>query len=715
MGWPGSPSYRVTTATVASRLIGDDLVEDPWKIIPLTASVNNAKISDVFLSEVTLGLGARTERAFKQAKKPDKFAPGLPVHSIISRSVGIDLVRAHLESLHGIGVSIDYHYFAPLNMAHAGSQWLVDTHGYLPNANQVGGQSAIKGVPVYLEHMLLQLNVFELEDVEETPLNELPSWEGPANSRIVPWENPFAADESWSLVTDAQSKIIVHLAYLSIDPIAGSATEQDWAANGVPELAVVPDSEDPLVQTYGYSFEAAYGLTGAPIEDFLVRYTMEVTLDALGLDALSKTYFQTKYRVLQGAGLGTVGYFTHEMGAGTMPELEATATRGRTTAEFLPWIFFRQDFENLATEDKEDSTAYKQDKHLMRTLGMDYQDYADAIYESPDLADISQAFFMFGVPIDSDRDADKRYLYEFWYWLSLDMHQAFVDEVSDRRNATEGYSRGSDGVWRSSRVDDYQAVAMYEGSARMTLSFGGLSSKLLTGNSGLEVGECDSELLTQTHEYYSSQRDSYNSNEATYSYQVTDREIPVWRYWKQESITHYREVLVAIPRTSYKLVGVYGERETEAWTTEDSSVLVPLEHNLCVEHFKHMDRQVLYTQAQHFVINSYVKTRVSWYESATFRVAFFAAIVVVTIASLGSATAGVQALYATVLGAVGGVVAAVIITAIISIGIQVGLSAIFAYAAEELALRTLWVLPLCWLWRQPMQARPAQAPSRHPT
>ena len=687
MSWLFGNEYRISTSTTAYPLFTGDQLASPWGHLPLEAMTHDASIVDVFKKELATGIGNRIERAFKYAKRYEEFPlidgydsnkgydRGLVKHTALGTSVGFAETKTHLENLHQMQVSLDYYHVCPLNLEHVGHAYLNEVQGYSTLTNISTVQSGYHGHPVYLEHMGLELAVDVGVSVPDA--SELPEWQVPPNQLYTYWDNPFAETQSWVVSTTGNTEIVLRFAYLGSTPKAGSPTATRWALNGIPANALVPDTTVADFEKNGYHWGVTYGQTDADIEDFIYRYTVRVGAESLGFDQ-DKEYFHAKYYTNL-TGTKVVNYFTHATDAGSIPELESTTSLSEDIGEFFPVVFFRENFRTLADESLADTRAYIQSANFCRRLKIDYQLYGDSLLgEMPEdqLAGISQAFIKFGIPVTSETDVGKRYLFEFFYWLAL----------SNPDPAGKGYY--SEGVWYNDDLEERKVIVFTESSMVQRLEYTGISTRLVAGNIGQSntaINQCDSVLLQHTQRYLSRELQDRHADTSVWQTIERTRNIPVWRYRKQVTATHYREVLVASPQMSYLLTDSAGGNAQNAYVTESEHVIVPLSYPLVKKHFKALKKQRLYLESVHVQMNSYDRTKLEWYQTERFRLIMLAVSVVIIVASAGTMTAQVYGTYTTILAAVGGVTAAaVVLTALVYIGAQYGIDKIFEYTAKKL-------------------------------
>lgn len=659
MSWPFSNEYAITTASVASRIIDDDQLDDYWKTVVLTAAVNKADVGDVFVHELITGIGARAERVHDHAGNPDKYALGLVNHTLVNSSTGAVEIQNHLALQHLAQIDLVYHYLAPLNPLHAAYEYLHNVHGYDSLTQKLGTVSTQTGTPVYVEHIAVSIGTEHAQSITQLDESLQPHWQIHPNTYTQQWENIHAQSPVWSYTLVGNTKATVHISYLSALPVTGTATDIDWSNNGVPVSAQIPNMDSESFKLYGYNFETAYGSTNADINDFVVRTTLEIDLLANGYD-ITGNYFQTRYSYVD-ADTQITAYFTHSAEQSTINSISNLLDEDATEPEFFPLIFFISDYVQLAASDLSDTTEYEQTQSLLNHLNIDYKTFGESIYSSEGIATISQSFLMWGIPINSQYTEGLEYLYQFYNWLRLSYSDPTIE-----------YNKDS-GTWLVTDLNTTHTISFSDNDSRMSLHYLGMYSQLVQGTLSTE---CESEMLTQVMTYIFPKKQIFGITS-------TEIDIDVWVFRKQVNDQYYREIYVARPQSSYSLGGRNSTNTVEHFITDYDSFIVPLHYGIAQQYFTTITRQSLYGQALHLINNSYDRTQLEFYETAGFASILKIVAIVAVIASFGTMTAQVQALYSSILAAVGSQIGAIILTAAVVVGLEVGLSAAFAYVAVK--------------------------------
>ena len=707
MAWPFGPTYEPTAYSAVSPVFEEIAINDPWTTIPLKAVRNKASIRDVLLSELILGTGAKARSAFNWAKTTGNYPLGLPDVTNLTKATGLVEVQEYIESTQG-SINVDYHRVGEINPLHAIHQYLSDTLDYERTKNRVGTLTQAEGLPVYLEHIKVQLP-------GDAPAESL-VWEQEVNQRALPWD-PEAFFDAQTVVANqpvADTTFTVYTVHLALTPRPGTAAAGDWAENGEPEIyAALQAQPAGILGAVGYAFATTYGPLGYDIEDFLVHAQFSITLDQLGYET-QLTYFQTKYSKWISSSK-VIDYFTYELGTGDVQAIEDSVKLSDANGDYMPWVFFRSDGESLGREElqidneayalledgsegKQAVDDYRARVRITQLMGLDYQTYSDAIEESEDIDNIIQSFLIYGVPFTTEYQLSKRYLYEFFYRLSLTIDSVGELVAGKALTYPAGFTQFSAGTWYSKEAGARVATVFADRDARMTLRYGGISSSLVAGrlqedSEDLPINGVTVHQEEQPYIY----TDVFRRYEAKGEYYFETREVDstvrVVFFRCQINDRYYREIMVAQPSMTYTVNRF--EQGKGRFTdeveidldpeSENADCVIPVSLIIAQSVFGGTDMNYFMEQSLHIVTNALQLTRLKWYQSEAFKGLLIIAAVTVVFLSAGTASAAVLKTYATILAITGSAAGAVILTALFYIGTTIGLEKVFGYVVDELS------------------------------
>ena len=333
-----------------------------------------------------------------------------------------------------------------------------------------------------------------------------------------------------------------------------------------------------------------------------------IKIPITGLD-VNQNYFQVKYSVG-----GVTKYWRYQDGSGTYPTLDALFdTSQDSLGKFFPFVYFRHKKKSVAKD--VNSTEYKSSTKLMKYLGMDYGELASSINENPDIDDVEQAIFTMAVPADSTNEIELEYLYDFFskaYAESGGMARSSSVQIAQLLTPMFNVGRGAE-----------TSIVIEDARSKMTLGMTGLYKRKRVGvvaAVGKHTGERAEHVVTNTSISY---QDEFDTVGTPYTW---ESKVPCHYYRKQISDHIYEEIQVYELNMSYR---VWEDYET---TSDGNSkiLLVPLDHSI-TKNYPAADRETLYARSFHYVFNSRVVTKISWYQQAWFRFVLIVVAVVITI------------------------------------------------------------------------------------
>ena len=353
-----STKKKTYVGTTVSRIIEDELLPNSIKTGGLTALVKDGESIDYIRDELLQGIGMRAESMYRYAK--DNYANGMPSGQYFNSDIGEPEVIQVLESIEGLPVTVEYSRLGNPNGLHIGWMSLVNSHGYIPETNELDALSLVKGVPVYLEDMVL---VVPTVDYPKYSASALAQWGIAANAGYTP------------------SKKITNLKKLvQPSPIV------------LDDLAI----EDYVKVTYVWKT--------TPLGP-LYRDTFNIPIEGYDDNA---EYFHVKYTVN-----GITEYWMYELGLGTYPLLDnLVATTPAEHGTYFPFIYFRYNKAPVPTD--AGNMEYKTSRKALKYLGIDYDDMIEGINANADIDDVQQAMLLMAVPAVTTEPIEQRYLFDYF-------------------------------------------------------------------------------------------------------------------------------------------------------------------------------------------------------------------------------------------------------------------------------------------------------------
>ena len=356
---------------------------------------------------------------------------------------------------------------------------------------------------------------------------------------------------------------------------------------------------------------------GSKVDQSLV---VDIPLGYVDLQAL---YYQVRYSLTQyiygnnnenlGIDFVAAGYWQYIEGTGTFPQLDTRLTSDLTGAgTFFPIGYFRYDKKDCLSDTTSDD--YKHSKKLTQYIGMDYADVAEAIKENPDIGDVDSAMLMMAVPAITENSLEQRYLFDFFYQLFVktggQTHTQDMRTVSEDGEVTFTLGASLGKHWIAPTL----GLVLQDKRFKMAITLEALTSTVQAGVLG-KVGTASSEFKEA-------------KVISTLGYTIKR---PVHIYRKQVTETLYREIWVVGLAVRYHVQGDYAACSSEA----DDTLLIPVDMSL-VQPYSLRERELLYARSLHYVITSYIKTKLKWYQTGAFRVVLFVVAIIITVVTWGA-------------------------------------------------------------------------------
>lgn len=567
-----SSKKKTVVGTSVMRVIKDDLLPDAIKTGVIKSILESGDISDYVMEELVGSIGLKADRMYEYAKR--SYTHGLPSGQIYGASQGRPQATAILNALEGTPVLLEYLHFGPPNSLHIGWMQIMAQYGYDPVTNELPVLSAQKDKTVFLENMVV---VVPTSDVSLFAPGALDQWGTPPTAGKAP---------SRPLLTALVGAMAGHSPVVTDDQATEDYVRVDCVWEGV---TTVDDLDGMRRET-----------------TTLVRESLRIPITEAYADNMAE-YFHAKYLVN-----GITTYWMYRVGAGTYPTLDALFNAPTpVNGSFFPFAYFRYDkrseIEDTSTE------AYKTSKKLVKYLGMDYQQVAEAINENPDIADVQQAMMIMAVPAISTNDLECRYLYSFFDTQYY---------AQGTRLASPAVAR----IWLGQNPDSKlrSSLLIQDKRFKMVLSNQGIYKRRVVGSIGA-AGQHTSGTSSETRQV------EYIDHETGSKY--ARPHVTKYHYYRQQvSANLYDEIIVTGLQMQYYVIGGY-------YTTGDESddiLLIPIDRSI-TDPYSPSDKETLYSRSLHFVINSMQIVKIKWYQQGWFQIVMIIVAVVLTVLTWGAA------------------------------------------------------------------------------
>lgn len=583
--------YTVETST--SRVIEDDRTSDVLQRSMIEAIIGDDDIARVLVNNISTSVGHRVEKMFKFVEKD--YRKGLMRSMVTTNRGQLGAIRSRVESATGhTGLEIVYAQLAPLNYNHLAYQKLVAKHRYNPVSNELAGLSASLGGQVFLVDFMVLVPQTIYNDAEQA--GTLRAFDQGPSSGYTPRRpmrdlSPFALAPE-TLVAEDRSDIVVVAEWLR-------RADDGTLTSG--EISI------PLSE---------------PNNDLEV--------------------FQIKYRYQ-----GSLYYWSYTHREGSIPALDALYDVPVTAkASYLPVIYFRRDHNNLSHSSRKDGSEYKAAEEALDILGINYAEMGKAIHDNPDIGDVRNAYVMFGAAMNSNDQAVRRYLYEYFLDMLIEASDLDLPMGSGFGYGVLGRLNNEDTGRISVRMTPNQNLGEHQIGANMTLSVRSVGSRIGGGKLGA-VGTYHLSRTSSSYTYsYRATVRTGSNGEMGFETRQRTRSYPVLRIRYQATKSTYHEVRVNDPVLRHHIDG--SGRGTNNGLG-DPDLLIPIDRER-IRGWGVKDKEMLLQKSLHLVFNVRDKQKVKWYQSTFFKVLLIVAAVVIAVFSgqwqmvaLAFATGGIVA------------------------------------------------------------------------
>lgn len=337
---------------------------------------------------------------------------------------------------------------------------------------------------------------------------------------------------------------------------------------------------------------------------------------------LGQDYCVAAYILIDPSGNTVPGehYWHYRIADGTYPELNTTPTYFGELS-YLPIIPIRRDNVDMTSDQKKGSELYITSKKLLNKLSIDIDTLAEMLNANPDIAEIDHAYVMFGINVQTQKQESMAYLCDYFDYLA-DVSIFTQDTYLDTSSSS---SRGLFNV--ASFGFSIPDVSLQEHGFNIKLKYDYITSIFVPGNIG-KVGFITSRTVAQnTSSMFSRLGNAEGSSYIQFRQQVTPtlyKEITV------HGLVHTNTIYKshAVTRNLFNSQSADDEHDTEA-------LLIPVHYGIA-KGLSLSVRNKMYYDSCRLVINTYVVTKVKWYQKGIFKIVFVIIAIVIAVYSGGT-------------------------------------------------------------------------------
>lgn len=558
-------STRTTVGTSVSRVIPDEHLPNSVRDGLLRALFEDGEIADYVQEAMISSLGVRAEQMYDYAERPvGGYVFGSPTGEFDSGNTSAPAVREVLGILEGVPVTLDYVHYSRQNFLHIGWMRLVQDYGYSPLTNELTTLSAAKHNPVYLEDMVIVIDPTEILSIPRVSLDQ---WGFAARAGLTPERT--GSEE-------------LRATYLP--------TQVDKVPGATKHLRV------------SYMWEIGVGGT-------VMRESIDLAIT--GYDP-TKNYYHVKYLTVPGV---PPKYWLYEDNLGTYPTLDVlNNTPSIPNGSFFPLAYFRYD--GISEIDDKGTPEYKSSKKLVKYLGMDYNDIAEAIDDNPDIGGVEQAMMLMAVPANPTEPIEQRYLFDFF---------ESVYNTAEYNGNRYGSTKQEElsGIFYA-HMPLKPNILIQDSRFELSIEFSGFYKHQVNGS----IGPIGTHTTLTSDGFY-----EYEVIDPDTSLPVTMADPIVYHHFRRQLTAGiYEEIKITGLRTVYWVLGEFRQTIGE---DDDPILLIPLDRAI-TENYSSADRELLYSRSLHYVFNSVLVTNVAWYQTSIFQFVVTAVAVFITAWSLGT-------------------------------------------------------------------------------
>jgi hypothetical protein len=370
---------------------------------------------------------------------------------------------------------------------------------------------------------------------------------------------------------------------------------------------------------------------------------------------LGNLYCIAAYQETDGSGtpIGNTEWWFYDTTTNVYPNIsEESATQNNDV--YLPIVPLRYENSDLTVEGVQDTELFKTSKFILNKFGLDIFDLTDTINSNPNINDIDNAYFMWGIDFQTDENESIRYLVEFFDYLS-DLSEVSLLDVLAAELAGEPIPQN---IYGFNQPPPASSLTTYGLNSSVTYS--GISSEIKTGNIG-DKGTATSSINVQD---YITQEFGLpiDNSELILRLQITDsayKEVTV------TGLTHTNIISgISIVTTLTDIAG----------DADNHNLVIPINYSIA-RRLPLFERNILYQEGALLRINAYVSQHLDWYETN-----MFSTIIMIVTFVIAIYTGQAWVAYLGTLATVSSIILYVLFSILVTIGLQV----VFTWVAKEL-------------------------------
>ena len=627
---------KTSVSTAAMHLA--DAGKDPILTALITAILENTNIPEEIMRTMLNGLGVKMRPAFNYAKA--HYTLGLPSGKVSSYpQVSNEDLEAIIATdiVHPDGVIVSANLFTTLTPALMILPDLIQQRGYDTTTNEITLHP--EGV-VYSPYCITP--IFHEQSGEIIGCNL--------------WEDP----------TTVTRRMTILSVFLSPDETEAEVTYALWTRR-LGSMVVGGDNNDEIIHfAYWRLDELTY------TENFPISNPNNYNYDTPCVYA--------NYKTLDASGVASVLNYTwlYMVVDGTYPELDPI-NNPPALDEYLPVVPIRYYNVDYTDESRDTTPLWITSRRLLRKLAMDFERLGDQINKNPDVAEIDHAYVMFGVDLQTNISDSIWYLGLFFQHLYSLQEKNKIDYINQL--STPGSNPDPLNSYKTNVVEEANFL---EHGLNLNVKFGFITSELRVGRIAEgragRVGKAK-----KGHSIYSVTKtrsggfggrtwsgDGGDSGRVMIdrSYQVNEAKLIIDMQIAKRVIRRVTVTGLEIHNKIYRRYGITTKYIDVVESSEEHNLIIPMQYHIA-QSMKLWKRNMLYVDGGLMVINTYVVTKLKWYETGFFKFLLLVVAMIITIYTGQAWLLGlVAALEATALAVIIYLVKAIIVSYLLNLAMS---------------------------------------------
>lgn len=354
---------------------------------------------------------------------------------------------------------------------------------------------------------------------------------------------------------------------------------------------------------------------------------------------LGKNYCIAGYRLLdsEGTPADSQDWWFYAIDSEKYPAISISKSLNEANNS-LPVIPLRHNNQDMARSAVQSSNLYLTSKKLLKKVSVDFDTIADTINTNPNVAEIDHAYIMFGADLQSTHNEVIYYLVEFFDHLAdiaaINMFENMGSVLDDSNisqnlyafngNLGTGSSATSSHSWigpggetvTTTIVNNATVSTMIEYGLNVSITYSYVRSEFITGSIG-SIGTASKSWIRGS--------DSNRGFGTLARLFVADNSTLILKLQIEDNV--YKQITVqGLSHTNRIYAGhnVITTLTDVIDSSDEHNFIIPIHYGVSTK-IPLIQRSMLYEESFMIVMNSYVITKIKWYQTGIFKALLMAA------------------------------------------------------------------------------------------